>query len=231
MSRRAAAALVIASAVGVIVAAVVTASFGGGASRAGADSRYRGSEPPAGNAMPEFSLRNYDGRLIRSDELRGRVTVLTFLDSQCTESCPVIAWTVARVLDTLTPAERDDVEAVAISTDPAEDTTASVRRFLARNRATGRLRYVGGGEPEHEHELRKVWSAFYILSSLESGDDSLHSAPVRIFDRTGTWAATLHAGADLTEANLAHDIRVALGGVSGALPDMPTPTRGSRLNI
>jgi protein SCO1/2 len=209
MSRRAATELVIASAIGVIVVAVVTASFAGGSSRAEGDSRYRGSEPPAGLVMPAFSLRNYDGRLIRSDELRGRVTVLTFLDSQCTESCPVIAWTVARVLDTLTPTERDDVEAVAISTDPAEDTTASMRRFLARNRATGRLRYVGGGEPEHE--LRKVWNAFYVLSSLESGDDSLHSAPVRIYDRTGTWAATLHAGADLTEANLAHDIRIALG--------------------
>jgi protein SCO1/2 len=209
MSRRAAAALVIASAVGLVVAAVVTASFADGSSRDEANSRYRGSEPPAGIAMPEFSLRNYDGRLIRSDELRGRVIVLTFLDSQCTESCPVIAWSVARALDTLTPAERDDVEAVAISTDPAEDTTASVRRFLARNRATGRLRYVGGGGPEHE--LREVWNAFYVLSSLESGRDTLHSAPVRIYDRTGTWAATLHAGADLTEANLAHDIRVALG--------------------
>jgi protein SCO1/2 len=158
--------------------------------------------------MPEFALRSYDGRLLRSGELRGRVTVLTFLDSQCTESCPVIAWTVARALDRLTPAERDDVEAVAISTDPAEDTMASVRRFLARNRATGRLWYVGGGEPEHV--LRKVWNAFYVLSSLESGRDTLHSAPVRIYDRTGTWAATLHAGADLTEANLAHDIRIAL---------------------
>jgi cytochrome oxidase Cu insertion factor (SCO1/SenC/PrrC family) len=159
--------------------------------------------------MPEFTLRSYDGRLIRSGELRGRATVLTFLDSQCRESCPVIAWTVARAIDGLTRAERKDVEAVAISTDPAEDTTASVRRFLAGNRATGRLRYVGGGEPEHK--LRKVWNAFHVLSSLESGRDTLHSAPVRIYDRTGTWAATLHAGADLSEANLAHDIRVALG--------------------
>jgi protein SCO1/2 len=159
--------------------------------------------------MPEFSLRNYDGRLIRSDELRGRVTVLTFLDSQCTESCPVIAWTVARAIDGLTRAERKDVDAVAISTDPAEDTTASVRKFLARNRATGSLWYVGGGE--QERKLRKVWKAFLVLSSLESGQDTLHSAPVRIYDRTGTWAATLHAGADLSEANLAHDIRLALG--------------------
>jgi protein SCO1/2 len=209
MSRRAATAIVIAAAVGLAVAAIVTASFAVGSSPAEADSRYEGSEPPAGIAMPEFSLRNHDRRLIRSDELRGRVTVLTFLDSQCTESCPVIAWTVTRALETLKPAERKDVEAVAISTDPAEDTTASVRRFLARNRATGSLWYIGGGEPERK--LRKVWKAFNVLSSLESGHDTLHSAPVRIYDRTGAWVATLHAGADLTEANLAHDIRVALG--------------------
>jgi protein SCO1/2 len=208
MSRRAAASLVIASAIGLAVAAIVTASFAGGSSPAEGDSRYRGSEPPAGIAMPEFSLRNYDGRLIRSGALRGRVTVLTFLDSQCTESCPVIAWTVARALGRLTPAEQKDVQAVAISTDPAEDTRASVRTFLAFNRATGRLWYVGGGEPERK--LRKVWKAFYVLSSLESGQDTLHSAPVRVYDRTGTWVATLHAGADLTEANLAHDIRAAL---------------------
>ena len=158
--------------------------------------------------MPAFSLRNYDGRLVRSSDLRGRVTVLTFLDSQCTESCPVIAWTVARAFDALTPAEREDVRAVAISTDPAEDTRATVRRFLARNRAVGRLLYVGGGQAERE--LRSVWKSFYVLSSLESGQDTLHSAPVRIYDRTGTWVATLHAGADLGEANLVHDIRVAL---------------------
>lgn len=137
------------------------------------------------------------------------MTVLTFLDSQCTESCPVMAWTVARAIDGLTRAERKDVEAVAISTDPAEDTTASVRGFLARNPGIGRLWYIGGGEPERK--LRKVWNAFQILSSLESGHDTLHSAPVRIHDRSGSWVATLHAGADLSEANLAHDIRVALG--------------------
>jgi protein SCO1/2 len=187
-------------------AAVSLASLGqGSTTTAGA---YRGSEPPEGIAMSEFALRDHDGRIVRSDELRGRVTVLTFLDSQCTESCPVIAWTVARTLDALEPDERSDVTAVAISSDPAEDTPRAVRAFLARNRALGRLLYVGGGQPQGE--LRRVWSAFKILSSLESGQDTLHSAPVRIYDRRGMWVATLHAGADLTEANLAHDIRVAL---------------------
>jgi len=202
----------LALAIGVVLGAgaagALLASLGGGSPAAGSG-QYRGSEPPRGIAMSDFSLRNHDGRLVRSSDLRGRVTVLTFLDSQCTESCPVIAWTVARTLEVLTQDERRDVRAVAISTDPTEDTPTSVRTFLATNRALGRLLYLGGGQPESE--LRRVWNEFKVLSSLESGQDTLHSAPVRIYDRSGTWVATLHAGADLTEANLAHDLRVALG--------------------
>lgn len=210
MTRRTVATGVIASviAIALAVVAAVAASLGGGSSPAGQASLYRGSEPPGGIAMPDFSLRDHDGQPVRSSDLRGRVTILTFLDSQCTESCPLIAWTVARSIDSLGPAERSEVRAVAITTDPAEDSRTAVRRFLARNRAVGRLAYVGGGEPEHE--LRRVWKSFYVLSSLESGRDALHSAPVRIYDRSGTWVATLHAGADLTERNLLHDIRVAL---------------------
>ena len=208
MSRRAMLALAIGSVLGVGAAGALMASFGGGSPAAGSGP-YRGSEPPGGITMRDFSLRNFDGRLVRSTDFAGRVTVLTFLDSQCTESCPVIAWTIARTIDALTPAERQDVQAVAISTDPAEDTPRNVRSFLARNRAVGRILYLGGSQPEST--LRGIWNEFKVLSSLESGQDTLHSAPVRIYDRRGVWVATLHAGADLTEANLAHDLRVALG--------------------
>jgi len=211
MSRR----VVVAGAIGVAlalgVAAALASSLGKGSPElsAAGSRQYKGSEPPGGITMSDFTLRNHDGRVVGSTDLVGGVTVLTFLDSQCTESCPVIAWTVARAIDSLTSAERQDVRAVAISTDPAEDTESSVRRFLTRNRAVGRLLYLGGGQPESE--LRGLWSEFKVLSSLESGDDTLHSAPVRIYDRSGEWVATLHAGADLTEESLAHDIRVALG--------------------
>ncbi len=218
MSRRIVIASVIGAVIGVAVAAALVASLGDG-SRSGiqhaastGSGKYRGSEPPGGIAIGDFSLLNHDGQTVRSSDLRDRVIVLTFLDSQCTESCPLIAWTVARTVDALAPAERRLVQAVAISTDPAEDSPANVRSFLRGSRALGRLSYLGGGQPERE--LRRVWEAFHVLSSLESGHDTLHSAPVRIYDRRGDWAATLHAGADLTEANLAHDIRVALSAAS-----------------
>ena len=170
---------------------------------------YRGSEPPGQIRLADFELRDYTGELVRSRDLRGKVVVLTFLDSQCTESCPIIAAQIARAVDGLAAEERRLVEALAISTDPAEDTPQSVRAFLRRNRALGRLRYVGGGQPARE--LRPVWKRFQILSSLDSGEDTLHSAPVRVYDGHGVWVSSLHAGVDLTPENLVHDIRTALG--------------------
>jgi cytochrome oxidase Cu insertion factor (SCO1/SenC/PrrC family) len=167
---------------------------------------FRGSEPPAGFVMPAFALRDHTGVLLRSRELRGRVTLLTFLDSQCTESCPLIAGEVAGAIDALSPAERGDVVAVAISTDPREDTPRSIERFLRSRHALGRLRYLVAPASA----LPPLWKAFQILPSVETGNDSLHSAPVRVYGRDGTWLATLHAGADLNRRDLLHDIRAAL---------------------
>jgi protein SCO1 len=167
---------------------------------------FRGSVPPVRIELPRFQLVDYRQRYVSSAGLRGKVVVFTLLDSQCEESCPIIASVVARAIDGLSPAERSRVRAVAVSTDPAEDTRASVRRFLASRRAVGRLDYLVGGEAE----LRRLWRELHVLSSLESGDDALHSAPVRVYDRRLVWASTLHAGVDLTEENLLHDIRLAL---------------------
>lgn len=48
-----------------------------------------------------------------------------------------------------------------------------------------------------------------MLSALESGDADTHSAPVRIYSRSGRWLAMQHAGVDLSAANLVHDISLA----------------------
>lgn len=167
---------------------------------------YRGSEPPGRIPLASFRLRGYRGNLVTSAQLRGRVVLLTFLDSHCTDACPVIANVVSRTVEQLTPRERREVRAIAVTTDPVHDTPATIRTFLARQRATGTLEYLDGSE----RELRRVWDDFFVLSSLESGRAEIHSAPVRIYDRESVWVATLHVAADLDESNLLHDLRVAL---------------------
>jgi cytochrome oxidase Cu insertion factor (SCO1/SenC/PrrC family) len=103
--------------------------------------------------------------------------------------------------------ERAEVEALAITVDPVGDTPQRIGSFLSRYRATETLRYLDGTVGE----LRPVWRGFKVASSLDSGDSNLHSAPVRVYDGSGRWRSTLHAGVDLTAANLTHDLRAALG--------------------
>jgi len=38
----------------------------------------------------------------------------------------------------------------------------------------------------------------------------VHSSDAHVYDRSSVWVSTLHVPVDLTAANLAHDIRVAL---------------------
>jgi len=168
--------------------------------------RYRGSQPPARITLPKFDLTSYGGGRVASGDVKGKVVILTFLESRCREACPLIASQVADGLDLLTPDELRRVAPIAISTHPDDDTPASVRAFLRRHGAEGKIDYLIGSE----RDLRPVWEEAKILSALDSGEADTHSAPVRIYDREGTWVATLHVGADLTPENLAHDIRAAL---------------------
>ena len=189
----------------VLVAAIPVGllAFGGDGGREG---DFRGSLPPAGIELPELALADQDGNVVRTEDLRGKVALVTFLDTQCEESCPLIAAAIADGLGRLSAEERGRVVAVALSVDPAEDTPASVRRFLARQDAEEALRYLVAPVGE----MRPLWEAFDVAASADTGMDDLHSAPLRIYDSSGVWAATLNAGADLTPQNLVHDVRVAL---------------------
>lgn len=172
-----------------------------------ADGPYRGSETPGNIRLPAFTLEEWNGVPVDSRRLRGKVVLVTFLETKCTEACPVIADQIDLGLARLRASERRDVYALAISTHPGDDTPSNVREFLRAHRVLGELHYLIGSESR----LRPVWRAFQVAAALDSGDANTHSAPVRIFDRSGKWVTTLHPGADLTPANLAHDVRVALG--------------------
>jgi protein SCO1 len=173
---------------------------------ADASPAYRGSRPPSGVKAADFRLRSYTGREVAMSRLRDKVLVLTFLDAQCKESCPLIAATAPRALAGLDAQDRRNVAFVAISTDPREDTPAAVRGFLRRYRAEGVLEYLIGPAAA----VRRTWRDYGVLASEATGSDTMHSAPVRIYAPGGEWVSSLGAGADLSPRNLAHDIQVAI---------------------
>ena len=166
---------------------------------------YKGSEPPGEIHAADFTLRDYRGRLVSMRAQRGKIVLLSFVDSKCMESCPIVASVMAQAFRRLTPSLRRRTEAIVISVSPKVDTPRSVRRFLARRHALA-LSYLLGTPSQ----LRPVWKAYGILSALDSGNADIHSSDVRVFDRDGVWVSTQHAGVDLTAANLGADAETAL---------------------
>jgi cytochrome oxidase Cu insertion factor (SCO1/SenC/PrrC family) len=187
-----------------VVLAALLAGCGGKTSSGTGD--YRGSIPPPGIHAPDFTLRSYRGPLVRMSGLRGKVVLVTFLDSKCKESCPIIAAVIAIAMHRLSPQERRQVEAVAITVQPHLDTPTSVRRFLGARRAIGVLDFLIGSV----RQLRPVWKAYSVLPAVDTGSADIHSASVRVFDRDGVWVSNMHTAVDLTPANLLHDVRLAL---------------------
>jgi cytochrome oxidase Cu insertion factor (SCO1/SenC/PrrC family) len=192
--------------------ALVGAVLGGCAGRASEDApatpsegAYRGSEPPGGIPMPQFELSDViTGEEVTPAKLRGKAVLVTFVDTDCTEKCPLLASAMGEALRELPSDVRAHTAAVAISVNPLVDTRRSVVRFL-RQRHAEALRYLVGSVAE----MTRVWKRFGVVSAYETGDADTHSADVRVFNPDGIWVSTQHSGVDLTPANLAHDVELA----------------------
>lgn len=75
--------------------------------------------PRLGTAVPEFSLVDNDGRAFRSEDLRGRVTLVTFAFAHCHTICPAIVQTMRSTAAQLGP---ESPQIAVMTLDPWRDT-------------------------------------------------------------------------------------------------------------
>ena len=102
------------------------------------------SSPTAGPGpvAPRWDLRDQNGREVSSDDLHGKVQVVSFLFPFCTTYCPATARSMAQLEDELrgTPLA-DRVEVVAFNVDPGAADRADMRNFWTHF----------GGDPRDPH--------------------------------------------------------------------------------
>ncbi|MDP9134892.1 MAG: SCO family protein, partial [Actinomycetota bacterium] len=149
---------------------------------------------------PELGLRDEEGEVVRMSDLRGEPVIVTFLYSNCEDSCPAQAQQVKGALNEL----GSDLPALAISVDPANDDADSARAFLSEQRMTGRMRFVLGTLGE----LRRVWRGYAVEPQL---DDLDHTARIVLVDGDGVQRVGYPLG-EVTPERLAHDLRLLAAG-------------------
>jgi len=111
---------------------------------------------------PAVRLPDQDGRMRSLAALRGHAVLLTFLDSRCTNLCPIEGSQLAAVQRRLPAGKRPQL--VVISVNPA-DTRASVARFVRQAGWTQPWTWLLGTRAT----LAPVWKAFHIGVRLRHG--------------------------------------------------------------
>jgi protein SCO1/2 len=155
-----------------------------------------GARIPDGVPAPDFDLRDQDGRRIRMRDLRGRTVAVTFLYSNCRDTCPATAQQIRGALDQL----GRDVPVVAVSVDPPNDTPASARRFTSEQHMSARMRWALGTRAQ----LAPLWRA-YGTTPQEVQQE--HMARLVLVDRRGRQRVGFPMQ-QTTPEMIAHDLRV-----------------------
>src|SRR5487761_1128015 len=124
---------------------------------------------------PDFTLPTWQGGEFRLAAQRGRVVLLTFMDSLCTTDCPVEAAELhlmqLRLGRLLSPT------IVIVSTDPTGDSPGNIRAFVARYHLAAPFEWLTGSRAQ----LAKVWRDY----GIEVTGASTHSSAIYLIDRWG----------------------------------------------
>ena len=92
--------------------------------------------PAAGDKVPDFAMRNQDGRMIHLDQYRGKEVLITFIYTRCPlpNFCPLVTHNFAAIEKQLAadPKLYGNTHLLSVSFDPDQDTPERLRAYGAQ---------------------------------------------------------------------------------------------------
>jgi protein SCO1/2 len=155
---------------------------------------------------PKLALQGTDGRPLDLARYKGKVVMVSFGFSSCSEVCPVTLATLAAARKKLAPAEAADVQVVYVTVDPERDTEARMKKYLASFDPT----FVGGvGTREQIDAAQRDWGIFSKKKSFPDGSYTIgHSSSIYLIDRRGGLHAVMPYGHPSDD--FVHDLKILL---------------------
>lgn len=173
--------------------------------------------PTPGDAVPDFRLRNQDGRTISLDQFHGKTLLLTFIYTRCPlpNFCPLITRNFAVINRQLSadPSLYAKTHLLCISFDPAHDTPARLRAYGAE--------YIGSDAKNAfvhwdfavatKPELEKM-AKYFDLGITPGPDDTItHTMSTTLIGPHGK-VAQFYPGNEWTPQQVVADVKKAAAG-------------------
>jgi protein SCO1/2 len=145
-------------------------------------------DPP--RQAPDFSLVSSTGHGLKISQYRGKVVLLAFGFTSCTEVCPTTLNTFAVARRKLQSAAAD-VQVVYITVDPQRDAPARLAKYLGSFDPT----FVGGtGTEDQLAAVRKNYGISAEKKTIGNDYTYAHSSFTYLIDRTGRIRALMPYG-------------------------------------
>ena len=153
----------------------------------------------------DFELVDQDGRLVRGEDLRGKLQLVFFGFTTCPDICPTTLTKITATLEEL-GADADTLHPVLMTVDPERDTPAVLKEYLGAFDP----RIIGlTGTPEQVKVALRNFRVFASKNWLEGGDYTMdHSTFVYLMDQNGDYLS--HFSASESEDELVAGIRKAI---------------------
>lgn len=143
---------------------------------------YEGTE--LSGQAPDFQLTDQNGSVINLSDFRGKVVVLTFMDSKCLDTCPLTAAHFREVYRQLNPSEAKQVVFLGVNVNLEENTVTDVletTRAWHLDEIPGWHFLTGSRE-----ELMPVWKDYGVSAAPSpDGHSIMHTPGTFLIDPLG----------------------------------------------
>ena len=166
------------------------------------DSTLRAGVFTPARIAPEFTLRGSDGSDLVLSRYRGKIVLLSFGYTSCTEVCPITLAVLARARKEL-GADGADLQVIYVTVDPERDSVAHMHQFLANFDPS----FIGGtGTEEQLAAVRKDYGIVATKIPIKGGYAVAHSSFVYLVDRDGRLRAMMPFG--YKAEDYVHDVKL-----------------------
>jgi protein SCO1 len=172
--------------------------------------------PGPGDPVPDFRLRNQDGRTISLDQYRGKLLLITFIYTQCPlpNFCPRVTRQFAEINQQLqaNPALYKNTHLLCVSFDTVNDTPARLRAYGAEYIGTdAKSAFAHWDFAVPDEKTLDTMAQFFDVGITREPDSTItHTLSTTLISADGK-VVQFYPGNDWTVAQVVSDVKHAAG--------------------
>jgi protein SCO1 len=172
--------------------------------------------PAAGDAVPDFKLRNQDGRMIRLNQFRGKNLLITFIYTRCPlpNFCPLVTRNFANIERRLSadPKLKGKTHLLCVSFDPEHDTPDRLKAYGEEYIGSeAKAAFADWDFAVPDNAVLKEMAKFFDVGISNEPDQTItHTLSTTLVGRDGK-VIKFYPGNEWTPDQVVADVKQSLG--------------------